>query len=104
MNFKDLKTTTVICLCTTAKFANRSTAKKKKKNKEKSDRFKFSISCDAKGEQASRVGSLRKLERRRRRQATCYRDSPVSTRKRSQRMGSKEHCRWRKKRKKTEFG
>jgi len=80
VNFKDLKTTTVICLCTKAKFANRSTAKKKKK--EKSDRFKFSISCDAKGEQASSVGSLRKLERRRRRQATCYRDSPVSTRKR----------------------
>ena len=60
LNFKDLRTTTVISLSITAKLVNRSTAKEKKKE---SDRFKFPISFDATRKQASSVGSLKKLEK-----------------------------------------
>ena len=48
----------MISVCT-AKLANRSTAKKKK-----SDRFKFSISCDTKGEHESSAGRAEKVRKK----------------------------------------
>jgi len=57
LNFKDLRTT-VISVCT-AKLANRSTTKKKK-----SDRLKFSISCDAKGEHESSAGRAEEVRKK----------------------------------------